>query len=299
MTNGDSTRDDGNADNDCHWHNLPTTQPLQNYYQRPPLQPVVHNGGGAYPNYGYNTQNPPTNLWGPSTGANIAAMAMTTGQIPDNVVITNNYSDTVSWVSTISMPHSSAVASSNQTTMTTPAAPSNNGHLSPVTTTTQKPLHQIQQPHQQPPNIQPNQNRAIHRINLSSIRHNYNQVQSSAAAQQCRVIVVVKADGYGHGAILTACHLVEQCGAQAFAVATIEEGITLRRAFEEKFPSHSRVRILVLGAPVGYPNCFDSYLHNGIELMVSGPEVAASLARWMTNHDGRRRAEVERVAERS
>lgn len=32
--------------------------------------------------------------------------------------------------------------------------------------------------------------------------------------------------------------------------------------------------------------------------MVSGPEVAASLVQWMVNHDGRRRAEVERVAER-
>ena len=39
--------------------------------------------------------------------------------------------------------------------------------------------------------------RAIHRINLSSIKHNYNCVQTSAARQQCQVIVVVKADAYG------------------------------------------------------------------------------------------------------
>ena len=38
---------------------------------------------------------------------------------------------------------------------------------------------------------------AIHRINLSSIKHNYNCVQTSAARQQCQVIVVVKADAYG------------------------------------------------------------------------------------------------------
>lgn len=171
----------------------------------------------------------------------------------------------------------------------------------------QNPLHlrqqqQIQQQlhiQQQQCHVQPNQNRAVHCINLSSIRHNYGEVQSSAARQQCQVIVVVKADGYGHGATLTACHLVERCGASAFAVATLEEGIALRRAFEEKFPSSPRVRIVVLGAPVGYPHCFDAYLHNGIELTVSGPEVAASLARWMTDHDGRRRAEVARVAERT
>jgi len=97
---------------------------------------------------------------------------------------------------------------------------------------------------------------------------------------------------------LTACHLVETCGASAFAVATLEEGITLRRTFQEKIPSSPKVRILVLGAPVGYPTCFDTYLHNDIELMVSGPEVAASLVAWMTNNDSRRVAEVACVAER-
>ena len=56
-----------------------------------------------------------------------------------------------------------------------------------------------QQSTQQPtptPNqsIKPNQERAIHRINLSSIRHNYNEVQTSAAQQQCQVIVVVKGE---------------------------------------------------------------------------------------------------------
>ena len=44
------------------------------------------------------------------------------------------------------------------------------------------------------PDQQPNQERAIHRINLSSIRHNYNEVQTSAAQQQCQVIVVVKGE---------------------------------------------------------------------------------------------------------
>ena len=168
----------------------------------------------------------------------------------------------------------------------------------------QQQMQQIQQQQtqsqQQAQPLRPNQIRAIHRINLSSIRHNYHAVQSSASQQQCQVIVVVKADGYGHGAILTACHLVEHCNAAAFAVATLEEGISLRRAFEEKFNpivGNNKVRILVLGAPVGYPNCFDSYLHFNIELMVSGPEVATSLTTWMKNHDGRRRAEVERVAE--
>ena len=44
------------------------------------------------------------------------------------------------------------------------------------------------------PTPTPNQERAIHRINLASIRHNYNEVQTSAAQQQCQVIVVVKGE---------------------------------------------------------------------------------------------------------
>ena len=241
--------------------------------QQPPQQ------RHAYPNYGYRTVNAPTNLSAPPSGPDIA--------IPESVIITNNnhlYGDGGSLASTtISMPQQS----------------SNGAASTPLVH--QKPQIQQQQQVIRQQQIQLNQDRAIHRINLSSIRHNYNEVQTSASRQHCQVIVVVKADGYGHGALETATHLVEHCGATCFAVATLEEGISLRRAFEEKFPNlvgGCKVRILVLGSPVGFPTCFDSYLHNNIELMVSGPEVAASLAQWMKNHDSRRRAEVERVAER-
>lgn len=314
MTNGGSTQD-GDGDDGRHH----AAQPPHYFH---PAHPPTY----GYPNYGYNTRNPPTNLWGPSSGANIAAMAAT-GQIPipENVIIANDRGDDAdagSFASTLSMPNPMPMMVSN----VAPPAPITRSFIATGTAQAlppqkqmqpqqiqqeqiqqqqvqqqqiqQQQMQQLQAQHQPQTNIQLNQNRAIHRINLSSIRHNYNEVQSSAAQQQCQVIVVVKADGYGHGAILSACHLVEHCGASAFAVATLEEGLTLRRAFEEKFPNPPRVRILVLGAPVGYPTCFDSYLHNNIELMVSGPEVAASLVQWMENHDGRRRAEVERVAER-
>ena len=54
---------------------------------------------------------------------------------------------------------------------------------------------QTQQPTSTPnQSIKLNQERAIHRINLASIRHNYNEVQTSAAQQQCQVIVVVKGE---------------------------------------------------------------------------------------------------------
>lgn len=43
----------------------------------------------------------------------------------------------------------------------------------------------------------------------------------------------MKADGYGHGAIETALHLADYCGADSFAVATVDEGVTLRKALNQ------------------------------------------------------------------
>lgn len=44
----------------------------------------------------------------------------------------------------------------------------------------------------------------------------------------CECMAVVKADGYGHGAVISA-RALEKCGIKAFAVATLEEAIELRR----------------------------------------------------------------------
>jgi alanine racemase len=74
--------------------------------------------------------------------------------------------------------------------------------------------------------------RAVHRIRLSALAHNYAEVESAANRQRCSVIVVVKADGYGHGALPTALFLADEAGADSFAVATLEEAIALRRAFQ-------------------------------------------------------------------
>lgn len=278
---------------------------------------------------------------------------------------------------------------------------------------------------QTPPPVDPelDAQRATHTIRLSALRHNYAIVEDAASRQRCSVIVVVKADGYGHGALETAVHLADYCGADAFAVATLEEGIALRRALalpataggggigpaaatapapvgshsgggvdfgmmpasgvaaasaasavpvEGSLPpsrrtselnplaaaapgiaglfrppspsiaasssqspsrlnpssssggsvsSHTgarqsmkvgagsaagaalpprnrapRIRILVLGPPVGYPRSFDLYHHHQIEVMVSGPEVARALMEWVSNVEERKRTEVQRAA---
>ncbi|VEU35805.1 unnamed protein product [Pseudo-nitzschia multistriata] len=105
-----------------------------------------------------------------------------------------------------------------------------------------KPLqHQSQQQHQSQPvgvTVDTTLHRAVHRIRLSALSHNYSEVESAANRQRCSVIVVVKADGYGHGAIPSAIFLADRIGADAFAVATLEEGIALRKALQETAPTN-------------------------------------------------------------
>jgi len=72
--------------------------------------------------------------------------------------------------------------------------------------------------------------RAAHAlIDISALRHNFTQVRKAAPAS--RIVAVVKADAYGHGAARVARALDE---ADAFAVARIEEGAQLRACGVEK-----------------------------------------------------------------
>jgi alanine racemase len=183
-------------------------------------------------------------------------------------------------------------------------------------TTTSSPLLQ------RPPEFQW---RGTHRIRLSALRHNYSVVEAAACRQHCQVIVVVKADAYGHGALETAQHFCDFSGADAFAVATIEEAVELRQALQRTTTTTTsntsggrsmdgstkststvsslvslrpaQIRIMVLGSPVGCPRCFDDYYHFDIEVMVTGPEVAMALMEWCSNDKERKRVQVERAAQ--
>ncbi|MBR1646097.1 MAG: alanine racemase [Selenomonadaceae bacterium] len=75
-------------------------------------------------------------------------------------------------------------------------------------------------------------------INLDAIRHNFTEIRRhlNPASKLCSV---VKANAYGHGAIEVAKVAVE-CGANFLAVATVDEGLELRRAGFD-------VPILILG----------------------------------------------------
>ena len=64
-------------------------------------------------------------------------------------------------------------------------------------------------------------------INLGNLEHNV-RVLKKAIPPKCKLMAVVKAQAYGHGIYEISTHL-EKIGVRAFAVATIDEGITLRK----------------------------------------------------------------------
>ncbi|HAN21578.1 MAG: alanine racemase [Clostridiales bacterium GWF2_36_10] len=81
-------------------------------------------------------------------------------------------------------------------------------------------------------------NRVEVQIDLKNIIHNYEYIKN-IVGNDCRVMAVVKADAYGHGAVKV-CNLLEGLGADIFAVACIEEAIILRK-------SDVKADILILG----------------------------------------------------
>ena len=68
--------------------------------------------------------------------------------------------------------------------------------------------------------------RAWIEINLSNLEHNVREIER-IIPDKTKIMAVVKANAYGHGMITVARHL-NQIGITSFAVATLQEGITLR-----------------------------------------------------------------------
>ena len=69
--------------------------------------------------------------------------------------------------------------------------------------------------------------RAWIEINLNNLEHNVN-VLREAMPPKCELMAVLKAEAYGHGSFAVSAHL-SRIGVRAFAVATIDEGIKLRK----------------------------------------------------------------------
>lgn len=75
-------------------------------------------------------------------------------------------------------------------------------------------------------------------ISLNAIEHNYNVIRNKVA-DDTKVCCVIKADGYGHGAVELS-QVYEKLGADYFAVSNIDEGIEIRK-------SGSKLPIVILG----------------------------------------------------
>lgn len=75
-------------------------------------------------------------------------------------------------------------------------------------------------------------------ISLNAIEHNYKVIRNKVA-DDTKVCCVIKADGYGHGAVELS-QIYEKLGADFFAVSNIDEGIEIRK-------SGSKLPIVILG----------------------------------------------------
>jgi len=74
-------------------------------------------------------------------------------------------------------------------------------------------------------------------VDLGILEENYKQIE--ARVKTAKICAVVKADAYGHGMVEVTKRLIG-CGVSYFAVATLNEGIALRKVFKD-------IQILILG----------------------------------------------------
>ena len=120
-------------------------------------------------------------------------------------------------------------------------------------------------------------------IDLDAVRHNYRYLKQVAGGN--RLIAVVKADAYGHGAVEVARALADD--ADAFAVAAVGEALALREAGIEQ-------RILVMGGFVSADELrtciafrIDPVLHHAFHLERLESEVdLGSLDVWLKVDSG-------------
>ena len=103
-------------------------------------------------------------------------------------------------------------------------------------------------------------------INLEALRWNFRQVRKRVG-RNVKVLSVVKANAYGHGAC-EAAKVLANAGSDGFGVATLEEGIELREG-------GIKLPILILAGV--YPEQFDSLLRRKLTPTVCEPEVLGRL----------------------
>ena len=111
------------------------------------------------------------------------------------------------------------------------------------------------------------------RVDLNAIQHNLRAI-SALVADRARIIAVVKANAYGHGAVEVG-RALEQAGAAMLACADIEEGIVLREA-------GIRIPILVFGALS--VSDLDGIVSHDLTPTISTPSAARALEAAAARH---------------
>ncbi|MGA1847337.1 alanine racemase [Deferribacter abyssi] len=106
-------------------------------------------------------------------------------------------------------------------------------------------------------------------IDLSNYKHN---IEIAKKLSNSKIIAIVKADAYGHGAIKIAEFAYKQCDITHFGVATIEEGISLRRKLKD-------AHIIVLGYVD--EKYYDEILANNLILTIYDYNLASSFNRYL------------------
>ena len=107
-------------------------------------------------------------------------------------------------------------------------------------------------------------------IDVGALINNARACADAAAKSGTRVMAVVKADAYGHGAAVVARVLHRHCGIDFFAVATLPEALELRAAGLDD------CRVLVLGASV--PSEWPVYARFDLEMVIESKATADRLA---------------------
>ncbi len=110
-------------------------------------------------------------------------------------------------------------------------------------------------------------------ISLPAIAHNLAEIRN-LIAPSCDILPIIKADGYGHGAIAVA-NALTQLGIHQFGVSTVEEGCELRA-------NNIQGDILVMGGML--PEHLSEMVHHQLTPVLSNLEIAQQLAHVRHGH---------------
>ncbi len=110
--------------------------------------------------------------------------------------------------------------------------------------------------------------RVYAKVDLDAIRYNMEQMHQKISSK-ATMIGVIKADGYGHGAVPVGRELEQLKFVSGYAVATAEEAMILRRAKLTK-------PILVLGYT--FPYCYEDMIRNDVRLTVFREDMVKELS---------------------